>query len=280
MTEKLEQSLAGYSVPAKRTREEAWDMLQSNISGGKTIRKTKVASLNWFIGFASAAAVVFVILYIGMFRTGKYSPEISAGIAAVKTIEMPDGSNVQLNSNSNLKYHVNNFTGERNVVLNGDALFDVEKGGKFFVNFEGGLVKVKGTSFYISAYSSEMIRVDCTDGEVEVNLNGNNYLIGKNQGIKLYNGEVSGPFSVSEFVVNDRLNGVFYWPVISLSELADLIGYRFGYKAEIGPGLRDRNFSGRIELNNLHEGLLIISLAMELDYTIDEDKKLISINAN
>jgi hypothetical protein len=215
-----------------------------------------------------------------MFRTGKYSPEISAGIAAVKTIEMPDGSNVQLNSNSNLKYHVNNFTGERNVVLNGDALFDVEKGGKFFVNFEGGLVKVKGTSFYISAYSPKMIRVDCTDGEVEVYLNGNNYLIGENQGIKLYKGEVSGPFSVSEFVVNDRLNGVFYWPVISMSELADLIGYRFGYKAEIGPGLRDRNFSGRIELNNLDEGLLIISLAMGLDYTIDDDKKLISINAN
>ncbi len=280
MTEKLEQTLAGYSVPAKRTREEAWDMLQSNISGEKTVKNTKVASLNWFIGFASAAAVVFVILYIGMFRTGKYSPEISAGIAAVKNIEMPDGSNVQLNSNSNLKFHVNNFTGERNVILNGDALFDVEKGGKFFVNFEGGLVKVKGTSFYISAYSPEMIRVDCTEGEVEVDLNGNNYLIGKNQGIKLYNGEISGPFSVSEAVVYDRLNGVFYWPVISLPELADLIGCRFGYKAEIGPGLRNRNFSGRIELSNLNEGLTIISLAMGLEYTIDEDKKLISINAN
>lgn len=276
----FEETISGYNVPAKRSKADAWNMLEARIPDEKAGVKRSVISLNWFIGFASAAAVVFAILYLGMFRTGKYSPEISSGIASVETVNMPDGSNVQLNYNSNIKYHVNKFSGERNVILNGDALFDVEKGGKFLVNFDGGTVSVKGTKFYVSAYSPEMLQVDCTEGLVEVNLDETEYQLQKNQGIKFYNGKVTGPYYISENEVNDRLNGIFYWKVISLPELTDLIGYRFGYDIQLDNTLQARNFSGKLELNNIDDGLMIISVAMDFNYSVNEDKKLIQINAN
>ncbi|HPR31035.1 MAG TPA: FecR domain-containing protein [Prolixibacteraceae bacterium] len=277
---KVEQTLQGYAVPSLQTRDQAWEMLEHKIQRNDYRVKTRVARLNGFVGFASAAAVFFAILYLGMFSTGKYSPEISAGIARVETVELPDGSQVWLNSNSNLKYHVNKFTGERNIVLDGDALFDVEKGGKFLVNFSGGTVKVKGTEFYVSAYTADMIQVDCIDGLVEVSLNGSEYRLGKNTGIKMYRGSVSKPYAVSASEVNERLDGIFYWNSVTLQEVFDRIGYRFGYSIHPDASLLRRNFSGRLELNDLQECLMVVSTAMRMDYTINEENKQITFHAN
>ena len=79
---------------------------------------------------------------------------MKAGKGDKATIELPDGTNVVLNSASQLSY-LNNF-GEkvRRVQLNGEAYFKVAHDEKhaFIVQIGDLEVKVLGTSFNVSAY--------------------------------------------------------------------------------------------------------------------------------
>jgi|WetSurMetagenome_2_1015567.scaffolds.fasta_scaffold102128_2 transmembrane sensor len=270
-----------YQVPSVISKEDAWKLLEAKINSEKiTAAKSKTIIVNWkIVSLVSVAAVIVIVLWFGLNINQNYSPAISTSLAESKICWLPDSSKVELNSNSSISYRYNKFTGERNVNIKGDALFEVEKGKKFIVGFKGGEVKVTGTAFYVSAYSPELLQVDCFKGSVEVTISNQTFSLNKGKGLRMYNGKLTGPFSCDENDVRERLNGVFYWNRISLPEIADLIGYRFGYKINIDPSLLNRNFSGRLDLNDLHQGLLVVSMAMNVDFIIDEDQKIISLNA-
>lgn len=88
-----------------------------------------------------------------------------------KHIELPDGSQVELNANSRLTWNKNwKRSGIRSVVLDGEAYFDVVKSQnrQFRVNSGDVMVKVLGTSFNVSNRR----------GETEVFLNEGKVLLG------------------------------------------------------------------------------------------------------
>jgi ferric-dicitrate binding protein FerR (iron transport regulator) len=202
-----------YKVPSLLSKEEAWKRLETKIAAdSKPIRKGKTIKMNWPVAsMVAAAAIVIFVLWMGFQKNEEFSPVIQTSVAKIQTYWLPDSSKVQLNSNSSIKYNYDKLTGERNVILTGDALFEVEKGKKFKVGFDGGEVKVTGTAFYISAYSSDLLQVDCFKGSVEVKLNNQVYSLEKGKGIRMYKGNVAGPFICIETDVRERLDGVFYW---------------------------------------------------------------------
>lgn len=270
-----------YQVPSVLSKEEAWKLLERKINADITpVAKRKTIVVNWkIVSLASAAAVIVFILWFAFGNKQEYSPLIHTSVAACQTYWLPDSSKVQLNSNSSISYLYNKFSGERNVKVVGDALFEVEKGDNFIVGFSGGQVKVTGTAFYVSAYAPELLQVDCFKGSVVVTLDNQDYSLNKGNGIRMYKGKITGPFKCEENDVRERLNGFFYWNRISLPEIASLMGYRFGYKTIIDPSLQNRNFSGKLDLNELQQGLLVVSMAMDVEYFIDEDQKTIFLNA-
>ena len=71
-------------------------------------------------------------------------------------IKLDDGTKVWVNAETKLKYPVTFVGDRREVVLEGEALFDVAKNEKpFIVKTSFGDVRVLGTAFGISAYASE-----------------------------------------------------------------------------------------------------------------------------
>jgi ferric-dicitrate binding protein FerR (iron transport regulator) len=73
-------------------------------------------------------------------------------------IILPDGSVVNLNSGSSLKYSSSSFSsGSRSVFLTGEGFFNVTKDSErlFYVTTPGIKVKVLGTTFNIKAYPDE-----------------------------------------------------------------------------------------------------------------------------
>ncbi|WP_157207686.1 FecR family protein [Mariniflexile maritimum] len=73
-------------------------------------------------------------------------------------IQLSDGTNVQLNAGTSLKYPVKFLKGEkRQVFLNGEAFFSVTKDAEhpFIVNSENLNVEVFGTEFNVSAYPED-----------------------------------------------------------------------------------------------------------------------------
>ena len=86
------------------------------------------------------------------------------------TIVIADGTNIKLNSESQLIYPVAFNANIREVTLTGEAFFDVARDEKKpFIIKSGDLVtQVLGTSFNISAFPEENITVTVTSGKVSV----------------------------------------------------------------------------------------------------------------
>ncbi|MEQ6120838.1 FecR domain-containing protein [Reichenbachiella sp. MALMAid0571] len=125
-----------------------------------------------------------IILIIGLGLTFSYintntnkTREISvvtktATYGQKMTLKLPDGSQVRLNSGSSLSYP-EVFSDIRSVTLVGEAYFEVTKdpNKKFIVSTEDITTTVLGTSFNISAYPDEELKVTVETGKVAVSSN-------------------------------------------------------------------------------------------------------------
>ncbi len=81
---------------------------------------------------------------------------------------LADGSTVKINAESELSYKKGLGKDHRNVILSGEAYFDVEKGDiPFIVEFGSASVEVLGTEFNIHARGTE-IDVSVLEGIVKV----------------------------------------------------------------------------------------------------------------
>lgn len=89
-------------------------------------------------------------------------------------IQLPDGSVIRLNSNSEIIFP-ENFSGNiREVTLKGEAFFEITPNPHkpFIVKVENMSVKALGTSFNVAAYSeSKAIEVALVTGKVEIKIN-------------------------------------------------------------------------------------------------------------
>ena len=91
-----------------------------------------------------------------------------------RTISLPDGSQVQLNANSRLRFDGRWEAGEdRNVWLAGEAYFEVTKqevsGAKFSVHTEDMVIQVLGTRFNVNSRNAKT-RVVLNEGKIKLML--------------------------------------------------------------------------------------------------------------
>ena len=131
-----------------------------------------------------AAAAVFIVAVIFLYPliadTGKTneveSPirpfnEITINPGSRTKVQLPDGSQVWVNSGSHLTYEGNFKGNTREVQLDGEAYFDVAKDASrpFIVHTSGIDIKVLGTAFNVKAYKTEpTIEATLIHGSIEV----------------------------------------------------------------------------------------------------------------
>ena len=127
---------------------------------------------------ASVAAVVFLVLgsisYFNYWGEQQISYlEASTSYGERKQIQLPDGTQLTLNSCSKVRYP-NRFKGEeRKIELEGEGYFRVHRNEKqpFIVNTRRFDVRVLGTCFNVKSYASdEVVSVDVESGKVQVDL--------------------------------------------------------------------------------------------------------------
>ncbi len=272
--EHIDQRLRTFKVPAGRSREEAWELLSSRLDSPQQ----KVRRLPGLAYWSGAAAAVVLIL-LGLFQSGLFAPVSRTATVMQQTVWLPDSSMVLLNSRSKLTSNYQLLGGKRQLKLEGEAYFKVRKGKPFRVSFPGGKLQVLGTEFNVSAYSAEDIRVDCVSGKVQVEINGKPVTLTKGQGLRSTGNELQGPYPVGQTDVENRLKGIYVWHEEPLDKIFTYLGNRFGYSVSVAPSLQKRNFSGTFTLNNLQQSLEVLSEAMQIRYSIDENLKQIGIEA-
>ena len=148
------------------TAEKSWPLLQKRIQGG----------FGWYLWnhrVASLAAVILLCLagwgiyeYVIPPREQTY-----AAYAEVRTILLPDSTEVTLNRYSTLTCPVRFKGKNRNVSLSGEAYFEVRKDARhpFIVQADEVEVKVLGTHFNLEAYPDDPeIKTTLLEGAVAV----------------------------------------------------------------------------------------------------------------
>ncbi|MCR6718728.1 MAG: FecR family protein [Chitinophagaceae bacterium] len=139
--------------------------IDETISETETVRSIRPGVIAFRI--AAAIALLFALAVVGYQFFNKKDGENSIDGLVQKlnakgvksTIALADGSKVWLNADSKIQYPAR-FTGNtREVFLNGEAFFDIEKNPEkpFIIHLTNGTIRVLGTSFNVKAYDGETI---------------------------------------------------------------------------------------------------------------------------
>ena len=177
--------------------------------------------------------------------------EYFADACQKKTIELPDGSRVLLNSGSRL-ICPDSFTGkERSVFLYGEAYFDIAHDENFPFRVHSGDVDVKvfGTRFSMNTYDDlRFVSVSLEEGCVDVGLSSEG-----GERIRMSPGEVvrydkeNGILRQEERPAESLLSwkdGSFYFHKQPLREIAAQYERAFGVQIVIaGPSLNEKEFN-------------------------------------
>lgn len=156
---------------------QSYELLRKSAGIPSVQRKRKIRPIHIW----QAAAAVFFVLAASSIYLATIGKNVEENLiqqyiptAEMRTLTLPDGSKVQLNSQSTLLYP-QNFTGKnRSVYLIGEANFKVKpnKEHPFIVKSNDFQVTALGTEFNVSAYpESQLLTATLISGSVRVEYN-------------------------------------------------------------------------------------------------------------
>lgn len=263
--------------------ERSYLSLKSKISGQKQTVTVRMYSLLKY------AAVLLIVFGAGIFSNKLTEPkiaknertEIVAPQGQIAKVNLPDGSHVWLNAETSLSF-ANDFTEKkREVVLKGEAYFEVQKGEEpFVVSTRYGEITVLGTSFNVSAFGNSEFQATLIEGSImynnaeldeEITLSpGQQVMLTDNEGIQVR--------EVSTNIYIAWVNGEIVFENEPLRTVLQKLERHFAIKIElVDSQLGDIRFTGKIENESLFEVMEYINKTKAIVYTYDKKQKVLTV---
>ena len=249
----------------------------------KLVPKKRKLTMVW-----RAAASIIVILGIG-YLTHHYVLPFSNMIAVqageeVQQVVLPDGSKVSLNSNSELIYPEKFKHYNREVLLSGEAFFEVEANpdSPFLVSIEEkAMVEVLGTSFNIrSEQAGESISVMVVEGRValsdaDASLPG--LILEKDEEATFKQGLLKRENTVDKNTLSWK-TGILYFDQSFLGDVVNQLESHYKMEILLDEDIpADLQFTSILDNQELGGVLEEISLVLGLAISYEENKVHISI---
>ncbi|MFH5832642.1 FecR family protein [Halalkalibaculum sp. DA384] len=255
------------------------------------VKATSIFSLSRTY-MAAASLLILVAVCVGLFinfnasSSEQVMTKYSTTVGETRSITLPDGSNVWLNAESNLRVQAGYNEQNRRVALEGEAYFEVapDPDRPFQVQSDDLLTQVLGTRFNIRSYRSDPVRqVTVTEGKVRVKK------ATKNEGINVEK-QSTVDLGVGEQLEirpsDDRLikkkvakadrftswrKGILLFEKTTLRQVADELYRRFGITMLFAdPELTNTRITGRFDDENWEEIIEMICISTNLGYkTVD-----------
>ena len=189
--------------------------------------KTKVVSFPSAIIRWSVAASILVLVGLTTIAFF-YSKTIDSPAGSHLTAQLPDGSTVEMNAETSLKYYPWRWYFQRRVEMEGEAFFSVKKGKKFTVESRLGETTVLGTTFNIYTRDGNY-KVLCLTGKVGVSAAGKYVLLLPNQHAEIQSGKLVKTENISqpENIISWRENR-FIFSSVPFSEVVREIERQYG----------------------------------------------------
>ena len=191
--------------------------------------------------------------------------------AEEKSVLLADGTEVILNSESELTYNRNYNKYNRSVHLVGEAYFNVKKGNiPFNVLTPHGKISVLGTSFNIRT-RNDGFEVGVNDGEVQVSNENSLLHLSKGQLIDVKSEFISSNIlQIPTDQYPDWLNQKFYCNETTLESLCLEIERTFDIKINFtNPNLKSLTITGLIEASDLDNVLQTVSILTKHKFKLD-----------
>jgi transmembrane sensor len=162
--------------PEYALSEEMWGQVSKKVRENALNQKRRNFSLKRIlIPMAVAASIAFALFFINLEKPAEPKAEISwvsskASRGQKSIITLADGSRIYLNSASSVSYPSAFQADKREVILEGEAFFEVAKDvNRPFIVISGGVkTQVLGTSFNINSYKESTVMVAVATGMVQV----------------------------------------------------------------------------------------------------------------
>jgi len=282
--------------------EEDWKRVSSEIRKIEEARKKErirrfsmIRKRQRYVSNFLKVAALVIVAFTSGYLTLQYAPqsdeqayvpvlnEISTGAGEKASIQLGDGTEVELSAETELSFPESFRNNSREVTLSGQAFFDVipDKNRPFIINTQNGVIRVLGTSFDVRSYRDEnIVDVMVTEGVVEIShkeVPQNKLII--NRG---YKGSISlSDNSLSVEWVDDHeqytgwVDGRLIFKEQQLSKVFRQIERWYDVDITVAEGssdLLEKQFSANLKTRSVNEVMSVIEVAMDVSYTIQEDQ--------
>ncbi len=227
--------------PDDSEMEASWERLWKKIRENNTpLKRKKLHATRWRI---AAAVAGLLILGATIFYTQRELPVTWVEVqnparSNPLTIELPDGSAVQLNTSSYLKYPKEFKKKEREIYLDGEALFNVVKqnGKTFVVHGNKQKIKVLGTTFNVMDYASDTYSITTLiNGKVQLETFNekkkprDRIVMNPEQQLRFdaHTGEITLQ-QIDTREATSWINGIYSFQDVPLQQITDRLGKMYG----------------------------------------------------
>lgn len=231
------------------------------------------------------AASVLLLLTFAFFYIWKSEPKeevlfhtISTNYGQKKTITLPDGSKVKLNSGSIVSYSDKFGETKRELALDGEAYFDVSKDIEkpFIIKTHSLTTTVLGTSFSIRNYSEDnQISVAVITGKVALNDNKGNQEVLRSSDLGIFHKQ-DMTLEKSHFLPDEYLGwieGYLYFNNEPLPVIFQRLEKWYGVTIVVDDGLNlPGRYSGKYQNRSLETVLEGISFTSQFEFIINDKK--------
>jgi ferric-dicitrate binding protein FerR (iron transport regulator) len=278
-------------------QEKIFNNLQQAISEDNN--NTPVVKQRWLTPWRMAASVAaLILLSVAVLKwPGSHDKKLPAQASSLlnKTIldkttdytrhlTLPDGSTVVLRANSKLDYSGNFSGNSREVILVGEAYFDIVHDEKRPFIIHTGEVKttVLGTAFYINANpGSKKITIAVTRGKVRVEKNQQVLAVLAPDQQVTYNPEEQKPGQQQKVnalaIVTDWTKQEMVFEDISFEKAIQLLSRRYNVAISFkNPALQNCTIKGYFNgTESLEKVLDVLCIISNSSYTIAENKSIL-----
>ncbi len=272
------------SFPPIPDKDQAWNHLLQQMKIADTSSNSNKASTNlsntinnkWrlfrprfnYVGFSMVFLIIVLILHKSYSTTN-----ILTSNAERQTVQLPDGSNIVLHSESKITYYKDFNDSHREITLEGEAYFSVKKSpAPFIINTDYGIITVLGTTFNVRS-REDGFEVGVNKGQVNVS--------NKICSLILNSGEIVRTNSI--FTQNNLknvsydnypgwINNKLYCQNTKLAEVCSEIERTFNITISFSnPNLKNISVTGLIEISNLENALATVAILTQHEFKLEGD---------
>ncbi len=253
------------------------------------ITKKRVLNIPTFWAYVAAIAIVVLMactvwLYIGTQEYDLYKEVISqqtvisTNVGESVHMRLPDGTDVQVGSESQLAYSISDFNDNiRTVRIYGETDFSVveNKSAPFYILCDGLTVRVTGTKFNLVARRSDAsAMLYLREGSVDMISDKTGKVVHVKPNELITMDYATGAFRVTYVSNQNQANSILradmVFDEVSVEDVIDALRTHYGVDISVrNSALKSKKFTGYLPSKNFDEALNIICEAFDLDISIE-----------